>query len=186
MNALALADVPATEVAAKPPFVPHVRTPAEDRALGRDLCDLRPKLLRFAYRLCGCPIEAEDLVGDATVRAWYYRERFRPGTSLSAWTFLILRNGFLSKVRRGRFSGGSVEDLPESMLPSCFPQQWAVLDLADALRAMALLHPDQRAAIEMVGAGASYEETAEELNVSVGTVKSRVARGRDRLDQLLS
>jgi RNA polymerase sigma factor (sigma-70 family) len=186
MNARTLAQVPEAERSDAVPTPQVVRSVDEDRAFGRDLAAQRLNLTRFGQRLCNCPVEAEDLASETMLKAWAARGSFQPGTKLSAWTQFILRNVFLSKMRRGRFSGGSVEDLPMDMLPSCAAPQYAHMDLADAVKAMTMLPRDQRTVMELVGSGATYEEAAEEANCSVGTVKSRVARGRDGLAELLS
>lgn len=74
-------------------------------AFKRDLVAVIPHLRAFARGLCGRPDFADDLVQETMVRAWNARERFRPDTSMKAWTFVILRNAFLSEVRRNRFRG---------------------------------------------------------------------------------
>lgn len=185
MNARTLAQVAPDEIVGQP-NAPVARTEREDVEFGRELAELMPRLRRFAMRLCHCPVESDDLVSDTILKAWAARASFQPGSKMGAWTQFILRNVFLSKMRRNRFSGGAVEDLPISMLPICGANQYAVVDLADAIKAMAMLPRDQRMAMELVGSGATYEEAAEEMNCSVGTVKSRVARGRDGLAELLT
>lgn len=151
-----------------------------------DLIAARPCLSRFAVKLTRDRDAAEDLLSDTMVRALANRDKFQEGTNLRAWAYFIMRNQFLSAMRRKKWDGGSTSDLTDAMLPSVPAPQGVAIDLADALKALAEIPADQREAVLMVGAGATYEEVADELLVSLGTVKSRVCRGRDALIELLS
>lgn len=152
----------------------------------RDLIALRPTLMRFALKLTKDREQAEDLLGDTIVKALANRDQFQVGSNLIAWATFIMRNHFLSACRRKKWDGGSVDEMLASALPSIPAPQGTAIDLADALKALSEIQRDQREAVLLVGAGASYEEAAEELMCSVGTVKSRVSRGRDALAELLA
>lgn len=76
-----------------------------DRAFGRDLAALGPRLKAYARSLTRGAEGADDLVQDTLVRAWAARAGFAEGTNLRAWTFTILRNLFLNQRRRARFEG---------------------------------------------------------------------------------
>ncbi len=64
-----------------------------------------PHLRAFARGLCGRPDMADDLVQETLLKAWAAQDRFEPGTSMRAWTFVILRNAYLTDMRRNRFRG---------------------------------------------------------------------------------
>src|SRR5947207_496089 len=79
-------------------------TSAADAAdFKRQLAETIPHLRAFARSLCGRPDFADDLVQDALLKAWAARDRFEPGTNLRAWTFTILRNCYLTEMRRNKF-----------------------------------------------------------------------------------
>lgn len=159
---------------------------ATDRAFGIELNSYRPTLEARARSMCKCPNEAEDLASVATLKAWRARDKFEPGTNMLAWVSFIMRNEFLTRMRRSKFSGGYVEDLPFDLLPAGPGSQEAHMELKDVVKALVHVQDDYKIAMLMIGEGASYEEAAEELMISIGTVKSRVGRGRDALRELLA
>lgn len=158
----------------------------DDAAFGRDLAALYPSLGAYARNLCRDAHLAEDVVQDTMAKAWAARDRFAEGTNLKAWTYTILRNLFLSRMRRTKWDGGSTEDLAGGALPVAAGGPEMALHVDDMLRGLALVPTDQREALLLVAMGATYEEAAEELVTSVGTVKSRVARGRLALEEALA
>ncbi|HUI59625.1 MAG TPA: sigma-70 family RNA polymerase sigma factor, partial [Steroidobacteraceae bacterium] len=121
----------------------------------------------------------------ALTRAFTHINRFTPGTNLKAWLFTIVRNEHYSQLRRRKFEvhGIDTDLLPEPSVP---PDHDAKLELRDLNRALAALSPGQRTALILVSAsGFSYEEAAEICGCAVGTIKSRVARARETLLQML-
>jgi RNA polymerase sigma-70 factor, ECF subfamily len=125
-------------------------------------------------------------VQDALTKAWAARKRFKAGTSMRAWTFVILKNTYLSSLRRKKFTGDYDEAKAEIALVTP-PEQEDQLHLADLRRAMAELPVDQREALILVGAeGFSYEEAAEIADCAIGTMKSRVSRARARLEDIFA
>ena len=105
---------------------------------------------------------------------------------MRAWTFIILRNLFLSQMRRARFKG-EWDDITASKILAAPASQDRHIELGDMQRALMHLPQPQREALILVGAGGfAYEEAAEICGCAVGTIKSRVARGRVALEQLLS
>jgi RNA polymerase sigma-70 factor (ECF subfamily) len=105
---------------------------------------------------------------------------------MRAWTFIILRNLFLSQMRRARFKG-EWDELTASKLLAAPASQDRHIELADMQRALLHLPQPQREALILVGAGGfAYEEAAEICGCAVGTIKSRVARGRVALEALLT
>ncbi len=105
---------------------------------------------------------------------------------MRAWTFIILRNLFLSQMRRARFKG-EWDDVTASKILAAPASQDRHIELGDLQRALMHLPQPQREALILVGAGGlPYEEAAEICQCAVGTIKSRVARGRVALEQLLT
>ncbi|GBQ89737.1 DNA-directed RNA polymerase sigma-E/Sigma-24/FecI [Acetobacter nitrogenifigens DSM 23921 = NBRC 105050] len=140
-----------------------------------------PKLRVQALALTRNRAAAEDLVQDAVCNALSARESFVPGTNFGAWMHRILRNRFISDLRKQR-NVTDIEDVPASLLStkSDHEDRLAVKDLAFAL---ARLPEDQREALVLVVLqGMSYQELAELTGCAVGTAKSRVFRARRQLE----
>ncbi len=150
-----------------------------------DMVALVPQLHSFARSLCRDGVRADDLVQEALMRAINNIQRFKPGTNLKAWLFTIVRNEHYSQLRRGKFEahGMDIELLPEPSVP---PDHDGKLELRDLNRALGSLSPGQRTALILVSvSGFSYEEAAEICGCAVGTIKSRVARARETLLEML-
>ena len=151
----------------------------------RELTAVIPHLRAFARGLCGRPDLADDLVQETLLKAWAAQDRFEPGTSMRAWTFVILRNAYLTDMRRNRFRADYDEVVAERILVAP-PGQEAPLHLSDMHRALLTLPPERREALLLVGAGGfSYEEAAQICQCAVGTIKSRVGRARAALAQMI-
>lgn len=145
-----------------------------------------PHLRAFGRSLSGNRDLADDLVQETLMKAWAARKRFQAGTNMRAWTFIILRNLYLSQMRRARFRG-EWDDLTAERILAAPAGQDKQIELADMQRALMHLPQPQREALILVGAGGfAYEEAAEICGVAVGTIKSRVARGRVALEALLN
>ncbi|MCP9221614.1 sigma-70 family RNA polymerase sigma factor [Erythrobacter sp. LQ02-29] len=162
------------------------RTAAEKADFKRELTEVVPHLRAFARGLCGRPDMADDLVQEALLKAWAAQERFEPGTSMRAWTFVILRNAYLTDMRRNRFRGDYDETVAERILTAPAGQEEPI-HLSDMHRALLTLPPERREALLLVGAGGfSYEEAATICGCAVGTIKSRVGRARSALNAMLA
>lgn len=159
---------------------------AQDKAdFKRELTEVVPHLRAFARGLCGRPDMADDLVQEAMLKAWAAQERFQPGTSMRAWTFVILRNVYLTDMRRNRFRGEYDEGVAERILTEPAGQEEPI-HLSDLHRALLTLPPERREALLLVGAGGfSYEEAAEICGCAVGTIKSRVGRARSTIASMI-
>jgi RNA polymerase sigma-70 factor (ECF subfamily) len=152
----------------------------------KELSAVIPHLRAFARGLCGRPDMADDLVQETMLKAWAARDRFEPGTSMRAWTFVILRNAYLTEMRRNRFRGEYDETVAERILTQPASQEDPV-HLSDMHRALLTLPPERREALLLVGAGGfSYEEAATICGCAVGTIKSRVGRARAALTEMLT
>lgn len=158
----------------------------EDRLdFKNELTKVVPHLRAFARGLCGRPDMADDLVQEALLKAWAAQDRFEPGTSMRAWTFVILRNAYLTDMRRNRFRGEYDETVAERILTAPAGQEHPI-HLSDMHRALLTLPPERREALLLVGAGGfSYEEAAEICGCAVGTIKSRVGRARAALTAMI-
>ena len=150
-----------------------------------DMVALMPQMHNFARSLCRDAVRAADLVQEALLRAFSNIERFQPGTNLKAWLFTILRNEHYSQLRRQKFEAVGVDTstLPEPSVP---PDHDGELELRELNTALSSLPTGQRTALLLVSAsGLSYEEAAAICGCAVGTIKSRVARAREMLVELL-
>lgn len=164
--------------------VPHVAL--SDTEFKDELARVIPHLRAFGRSLSGNRDLADDLVQETLLKAWAARQRFQAGTNMRAWTFIILRNLFLSQMRRARFKG-EWDEISASKLLAAPASQDRHVELGDLQRALLHLPQPQREALILVGAGGfAYEEAAEICGCAVGTIKSRVARGRVALEALLS
>ena len=145
-----------------------------------------PRLRRYARALTRDASRADDLVQSCLVRAIAKQHLWQPGTDLRAWLFTILHNQHVNDVRRSMRDGVTVpiEDVtPVLTAPS---NVGASLQLRDLERAMTKLPEEQRQVILLVGLeGMRYEEVATILGIPIGTVRSRLSRGRDLLRQLM-
>ena len=160
--------------------------PLPDPEFKEHLAAVIPHLRAFGRSLSGSRDLADDLVQETLLKAWAARKRFQAGTNMRAWTFIILRNLFLSQMRRARFKG-EWDELTASKILSAPASQDRHIELSDMQRALMHLPQPQREALILVGAGGfAYEEAAEICGCAVGTIKSRVARGRVALEGLLS
>ena len=160
--------------------------PLPDSEFKDQLAQVIPHLRAFGRSLSGSRDLADDLVQETLLKAWAARKRFQAGTNMRAWTFIILRNLFLSQMRRARFKG-EWDELTASRLLAAPASQDRHIELSDMQRALLHLPQPQREALILVGAGGfAYEEAAEICGCAVGTIKSRVARGRVALENLMS
>jgi RNA polymerase sigma-70 factor, ECF subfamily len=145
-----------------------------------------PRLRRYARALTRNPDKADDLVQATLVRAIAKQHLFKPDTNLRAWLFTLLHNQHVNDVRRSANQGVSINiddavgDLRAVTDPSASRQ------LTELDQAIGKLPVEQRQAILMVGLeGMAYEEVAAILMVPVGTVRSRLSRGRSTLRRLM-
>ncbi|TMJ77163.1 MAG: RNA polymerase sigma factor [Alphaproteobacteria bacterium] len=143
-----------------------------------------PKLRRYAWALTGDDGEADDLIQDTLERALARLEQWREGDTPRKWLFSILHNlhvdGLRRKSRRPPHVGLDSVGVDQSA-PAADGASGRDLD-----RALQLLSGEQRQVVLLVGLeGLSYAETAEVLAIPVGTVMSRLARGRGRLRTLM-
>ncbi len=144
-----------------------------------------PRLRRYARALVGDPYAADDLVQDTIERAIKKRHLWRPGSDLRAWLFTIMHNVFVNQLRSRR--AHPEEALDDDSLPAVAPADGVQLEIRDLQTALAALPPEQRAVVLLVGLEQlTYAEVAAALGIPIGTVMSRLFRGRERLRATLA
>lgn len=143
-------------------------------------------LWRRGMKLSGNPHRADDLVQATLMKAWANRDKFQPDSNLRAWLFTILRNTFLSDLRKGRWEVEDVNDVAAKSLYEPARQEDS-LALGELLTAVAALPKTQGWPILLTGAyGYSQIEASEVCGCTIGTIKSRVSRGRSALSRVLA
>ena len=169
------------------------------REFERQALPFLDSLYNTAYRLARNAEDAEDLVQETYLKAFRSFAQFTPGTNLKAWLFKILKNTFINEYRRrqnvppeGDFAAieegletqvradavGQVKNPEEVALESALDE--------DVQRALDVLAPDYRMAVVLADLeGFSYKEIADILDIPVGTVMSRLYRGRKLLEEAL-
>ena len=174
----------------RPTYTPMVGSQAQGDApeLGDQIAELLPRLVGFARSLTHDPEEAADLAQETIARALGAAWRFTPGTNLRAWLFRIMRNLHLNQVRDGaaRPRIESLQELREAAGVDArlgfSPVEKHAIERAslDAVRqALAKLPERYAVPIHLVCVEElSYAETAAVLSVPIGTVMSRIYRGR--------
>lgn len=148
--------------------------------------DQIPRLRRYARALTSHRESADDLVQDTLERALSRSALFRPGGDPRPWLFTIMHNIFVNQVRSAA-ARRTVQLDGELFEPASHDTSQDGLALRDLDRALSQLPPDQREILLLVGLeNLSYAETAKILGVPVGTVMSRLSRGRDKLRTALA
>ena len=143
-----------------------------------------PRLRRYARALVGDRSAADDLVQDTLERAWLRLTQWRPGSDLRAWLFSIMHNLRVDQLRRPGLNTASMDD-EDIQLPMRATQSDR-LEVRDLEAALARLPDEQRTVVLLVALeDLSYEEVAATLAIPIGTVMSRLARGRERLRLIL-
>lgn len=159
--------------------------PLSDREFRDQLVAIMGSLRAFARGLCGNREMADDLAQDALTRAWAARHSFAKGTNFRAWIFIILRNQFYTSIRKNSRMVAWDPDMAARHLIAPETQHDG-LNLQDVEVALSKLPAEQREVLMLVGAsGISYEEAAQIMGCAIGTIKSRLARGRMALASLI-
>ena len=145
-----------------------------------------PRLRRYARALTHDVFRADDLVQDTLLRAIAQQHRSRYDSNLRAWLFTIMHNQNVNGVRRSVREGVAVEFDDKWPFPTTATDPTGRLSLRDLDRALACISEEQRREILLNGLeGTSYQEAAVILEVPVGTIRSRVFRGRELLRKLM-
>ncbi len=148
------------------------------------LIDALPRMRAYAFMLTRDRPQADDLVQEMCFRALRAQEQFIMGTNFNAWLYRILRNEYVSTIRR-RKKTTQLDDTSEHHFAREGNQETHTLT-REVLQAMAHLPLGQREVLTMVcGEGMSYSEVAEAVGCTVGTVKSRLWRAREAMQRHL-
>ena len=144
-----------------------------------------PQLRRYARALTGDYSAAEDLVQDTLERAWKRIGQWRLGSDLRAWLFTIMHNLYVNQLKADSRKQGQPPEQATLDL-SVRPTQEDRLELRDLNKALRRLSNEQREVLLLVGLEQmSYEEVAKVLGIPIGTVMSRLSRGRDQLRAMM-
>lgn len=142
-----------------------------------------PVLRRYARSLVHNAPDADDLVQDSLVRALSRIHLFQPGTNLKSWLLSILHNIFVDQIRKAKRSrefANALTLMKEGMVTP--PNQFHRIELGDMDKALSKLPAGQRSALLKISIeGLSYAQAAVATSVEVGTVRSRLSRGRSAL-----
>jgi len=145
-------------------------------------------LRRYAWVLCANHADADDLVQETLVKAIAAAHTYKPGRDLRAWLFSILHNTFVSQkrqyARRARASRFINTELKEAAVPAA---QEKHVEAENTLSMLSHLTPDRQSVLVLIAVeGLTYAEAAEALDIPIGTLMSRLARGREELRRLVS
>ena len=152
----------------------------------RDFVPHIPRLRRYARALTGERARADDLVQDTLERALIKLHLWQPGSDLRAWLFTLMHNVFINQLR-AQSARPTVGLDDEAAQVAVRPTQTDWLEVRDLQAALLRLPEEQREVLLLVGLEQmTYEETAGVLEIPVGTVMSRLSRGRERLRALLA
>ena len=144
-----------------------------------------PRLRRYARAMLGDSAAADDLVQDTLERAWSRISQWRAGSDLRAWLFGIMHNLRVDQLRRGSPPTLPLDD-DASAVPTR-PTQSDRLEVLDIESALSKLPDDQREVLLLVALEEMrYAEIAAALGIPIGTVMSRLSRGRERLRQIMA
>lgn len=145
------------------------------------VCDQIPHLRRYARSLCGDDTEAEDLLQDCLERALRKRHLWRTSGAIRSWLFRLLYNVYLNQRVSARARRESTAPDAGAAL-AVDPRQESHVQYCDAVAAIDILPPEQRAALMLIVLeGPSYKEAAQILDINIGTLRSRLSRARETL-----
>jgi RNA polymerase sigma-70 factor, ECF subfamily len=157
-----------------------------DKLFRDQLVALLPSLRAFARGLCRHRDMADDLAQDTMMRAWAARASYTQGSNFRAWMFMIMRNQFYTTLRKNSRMTTLDPEVAERVLVVA-PAQQDGINVNDVAKALQRLPAQQREVLLLIGANEmSYEEAAEVIGCAMGTVKSRLARGRAALAALIN
>ena len=153
---------------------------------GADITSHIPRLRRYARALTGDISAADDLVQDTLERAWRRLALWRAGSDLRAWLFTIMHNIFVNQLRADPRKLAQTGELTGADVSHATPQEDRLI-LRDLSKALGNLPHDQREVLLLIGLEQmTYEEAAKVIGIPVGTVMSRLSRGREQLRALMS
>lgn len=144
-----------------------------------------PQLRGYAMVLTRSRSAADDLLQETALKAWRAQGQYEAGTNIKAWLFCILRNEYISSLRRNKRASVSLSDVAEEHFAQAGDQESNVMTV-EVFKAMDRLSLVQREILILHCVnGLAYEEIAAALKCSIGTVKSRLFRARAQMQRLL-
>jgi RNA polymerase sigma factor (sigma-70 family) len=154
------------------------------------LVTLEKNLERFAYSLTSNQEDARDLVQETFLKALTYREQFTDQSNLKAWTFTILKNTFINNYRKTVKQNTAFDNTKDLYFlnkseESASSKPDSQISLDEITRKVSDLEDEFRIPFEMHTSGYKYKEIAEEMNLNIGTVKSRIFFSRKKLMKAL-
>lgn len=155
---------------------------------GASLIACLPRLRRYARALLGERAGADDLVQDTMERGWRKLATWRPGSDMRAWLFGIMHNLHVDRLRQPALATAPLDEANEDALPlaAASSEPGSSLALRDLDAALQQLPPEQRSVLLLVALEEmTYGEVALALDIPLGTVMSRLSRGRERLRLLM-
>lgn len=153
----------------------------------QELTQIETRLYKFAYKLTHNGAEAEDLAQSALLRALEKKHLFKEGTNLYSWVSKILYNLFVTGYRRKTKFESQYDPEPYLEKQSVSASQDVSMEIKDVQRAMNTLPKKHRRIINMVCVkGMPYAQVAEKMDVPIGTVRSRLSRARNTLQDKLN
>lgn len=155
-----------------------------DRRFRAELVGMIPALRAFARGLCGNRDLADDLAQETMMKAWAARESYTPGTNFRAWLFRILRNHFYTVAGVAKRFVPYDPDVTAHVQTTA-PTQGGAIVLQDLQRGLATLPAEQREALMLMESGLQWDEIATVMGCPLGTVKSRITRGRASLKRYM-
>lgn len=148
------------------------------------LVALEPSLYRFAISLTNNTEDAQDLIQETFLKALTYRNYFKENTNLKAWTFTIMRNTFINNYRRLVRQNTTFDTTEDQHLLYSYTTDARADELAgynEIVQAVEGLSDEFRIPFQMHTQGYKYREIAKELDLCIGTVKSRIYFSRQKL-----
>lgn len=151
---------------------------------GTEIIACIPRLRRYARALVGDPAGADDLVQDTVERGWSRIAEWRRDHDMRAWLFGIMHNLHVDDLRARRLQTTALDDDMSDAASTSNPTTG--LEVRDMQAALNLLPVEQREILLLVGLeGMSYDQVAAALGMPLGTVMSRLSRGREKLRTLM-
>lgn len=152
----------------------------------QDLVEMQGELRAYAIGMLRDRARAEDMVSISTINALRSWEQYQAGTNFKAWMYRILRNTILSDFRRNKHAPVQMDPADLGELGVTDARQDDAVEHSEIRRAVSLMPIEWRhVLLRICVEGRSYEEAAQEIGVSIGTIKSRLWRARLHVEQLM-
>jgi RNA polymerase sigma factor (sigma-70 family) len=155
-----------------------------------DLLGIQNKLFYFAMRLTSDQEKARDLLQETSLKALTYREKYSQDTNFNAWIYTIMKNTFINNYRRNKKSRNSLDGSTTDFQlkfekDKSYPSPESNYNSKEILKSINALEDDYKIPFNMFIDGYKYKEIAENLNLPLGTVKSRIFFSRKKLEKSL-